>query len=36
MNLNERDGEPKDEISVFSPTAAREESPVNFGLVICS
>ena len=36
MNLDGRDGDPKDEISVLSPTAAREESPVNFGLVICN
>ena len=36
MTLDERDRDPNDEISVSSPTATREEPPVNFGLVICN
>ena len=34
VTLDERDCDPNDEISVPSPTATREEPPVNFCLVI--
>ena len=36
VTLDERDRDPKDEISVPNPTETREEPPVKFGLVICN